>query len=90
MYCSLYPFLKRVFVQYRNMLYRRGNECGLNSVFRDGGGGGEETAGSGAAGGVTSAADGLTATWAAALGEAMLGPAQEADDDKVSEGSVTS
>lgn len=70
------------------MLYRRGNECRLNSVFRDGGGGGggDETTGTGpTAGGVTtSAADGLTATWAAALGAAMLGPAQDADDDKVS------
>lgn len=73
----------RVYVQYRNMLYRRGNECRLNSVFRDGGSGGEETGGAAAAGGATSAADGLTATWAAALGAAMLGPAQEADEDKV-------
>eukprot|EP00752_Nemacystus_decipiens_P007232 g6473.t1 len=68
---------------YRDMLYRRGTECRLNSVFRDDGGGGEDKAGAGAgAGGTASAADGLTATWAAALGAAMLGPAQEADDDK--------
>lgn len=69
------------------MLYRRGNDCRLGSVFRDSGG--EETAGAAAgpaAAGVASAADGLTATWAAALGAAMLGPAQEADVDKVREG----
>lgn len=64
------------------MLYRRGNDCRLNSVFRDSGGGDDTQEASGA-GGVTSAADGLTASWAAALEAAMVGPGQEDGGDKV-------
>ncbi|CBN76706.1 hypothetical protein Esi_0000_0496 [Ectocarpus siliculosus] len=55
-------------------------------VLRSASGGGEATKGApgggGGAGGVTSAADGLTATWAAALEAAMVGPGQEDGGDK--------
>lgn len=73
--------------QYRDMLYWRGNDCRLNTVFRDDGGGDfdGEALGAGGTGGVTSAADGMAATWAAALGAAMLGAGSggEDEDDKV-------
>ncbi|CAM9192731.1 unnamed protein product [Scytosiphon promiscuus] len=65
---------------YRDMLYWRGNDCRLNSVFRDDGGGGFDGE-AGGAGGVTSAADGMAATWAAALGAAMLGAGLGVEDE---------
>lgn len=68
-------------VQYRDMLYWKGNDCRLSSVFRDGGG--DEEAAGAAGGNITSAADGLTATWAAALDAAVLGSGQGEHGDKV-------